>query len=406
MSGIMKLIIKNGTVFNGERSLGKKDVEIQNGIITNIGEKLQGDTVIEAEGSFVSPGLTDAHIHMTGMSGGNLLMSTMTVPKQLLLLKSIKWAEKLLKAGFTSIRDCGEENSVYLRDAINQGYLKGPKILAAGKPLSQTFGHGEFSHTVPLEINRLMGFSEICDGKEGCIATTRKVLRSGADFIKIFSTGGVLSQKDSPEAEQFSPEEISAIVYEAEKVGSYVAAHAHGDRGIKTAVLSGVKSVEHGTLASEETIKLMASKGVSLTPTLCIQEFIRRHGREGGISEWGLAKTDEVRNGIEKVIPLALKHGVNLLAGTDLGFETGKEIDIGNNWKELEFLRDIGKMSNEEALRCATGNVSRVMPGLGRIEAGYRGNIVITDGDPLEDIREMSRVKMVLKDGILEYSKG
>jgi formylmethanofuran dehydrogenase subunit A len=88
MSGIMKLIIKNGTVFNGERSLGKKDVEIQNGIITNIGEKLQGDTVIEAEGSFVSPGLTDAHIHMTGMSGGNLLMSTMTVPKQLLLLKS------------------------------------------------------------------------------------------------------------------------------------------------------------------------------------------------------------------------------------------------------------------------------------------------------------------------------
>jgi imidazolonepropionase-like amidohydrolase len=245
-----------------------------------------------------------------------------------------------------------------------------------------------------------MGLAEICDGVDECIKSTRNVLRTGSDFIKIFSTGGVLSQRDRPDHEQFTVEEIKSIVREAEKAGTYVAAHAHGDRGARNAVEGGVRTLEHGTLVGSDTLKLMARKGVSMTPTLAIQELIVRHGRELGINEWGMEKIKEVREGIAKVVPEAMRLGVNILCGTDLGFITGKEIDIGKNWMEMILMTEICGLTNEEALRTSTGNVSRIGLKQGRIMKGFPANIVSIDGNPVEDIKDLSRVKHVFHRGV------
>ncbi|MEM0135378.1 MAG: amidohydrolase family protein [Thermoplasmatales archaeon] len=396
----MKHVIKGKYIFDGEKLLTDNEIAIENGIVTEIGRSLNGSQVIDLGDAFIMPGMTDAHIHLSGAESGNLVMEYFTVDGRDRLIRTIPWLYKLLQSGFTSVRDCGEVNSIYLRNAVKDGIIKGPDISAAGMPLSQTFGHGEFSHTVPVDLSEHMGLSEICDGVEECIKSTRKVLRNGSDFIKIFSTGGVLSQKDRPDQEQFTHEEIRGIVREAEKAGTYVAAHAHGDMGARNAVEGGVKTLEHGTLVKSETLKLMARNGVSMTPTLAIQELITRHGKELGINEWGLEKIKEVREGISNVVPEAMKLGVNLLCGTDLGFYTGKDIDLGKNWMEMVLMTEICGLSNEEALRTSTGNISRIGLKQGRIMKGFPANIVSIEGNPLENIKDLGRVNHVFKKGV------
>jgi len=200
-----------------------------------------------------------------------------------------------------------------------------------------------------------LSFSEFCDGVESCIHAARKVLRDGSDFIKIFATGGVLSQRDKPENPQLSFEEIRAIVNEAEKVNTYVAAHAHGDKGARIAIEAGIKTLEHGTLLRDETLKLMVQKNVTLTPTLTIQELIYRYGKQIGVDEWGLQKINTVRESISSVVKKAKEYGVTIIAGTDLGFETGLEdIDIGKNWMEAILLVERGGLTTLEALRAST----------------------------------------------------
>jgi imidazolonepropionase-like amidohydrolase len=189
-------------------------------------------------------------------------------------------------------------------------------------------------------------------------------------------------------------------VREAEKAGTYVAAHAHGDRGARNAVEGGVRTLEHGTLVKEDTLKIMAKKGVSMTPTLSIQELIVRYGKELGINEWGLEKIKEVREGIAKVVPEAMKLGINLLCGTDLGFFTGKDIDMGKNWMEMVLMTEICGLTNEEALRTSTGNIQKIGMKQGRIMNGFPANIISIDGNPLENIRDLGRVNHVFKKGV------
>jgi len=396
----MKTIVRGGMIFDGEKLIQHKEIMIENGNIIKTGNNLNGDDHIDLNDSFIMPGMTDAHLHLSGATSGNLVMEMFTKGERTRLLNTLPWLEKLLLAGFTFVRDCGEGNSVYLRDALRSGIVKGPDISAAGVPLSQTFGHGEFSHAVPVDLTEHMGLSEICDGVDECIKSARNVLRNGSDFIKIFSTGGVLSQKDRPDQEQFTGEEIRSIVREAEKAGTYVAAHAHGDRGARNAVENGVRTIEHGTLLKSDTMKLMAEKGVSLTPTLSIQELIVRHGKELGINQWGLEKIKEVREGIAKVVPEAIKMGINILCGTDLGFITGREIDIGKNWMEMKLMTEICGMSNEQALRTSTGNISKIGIKSGMIAPNFPANLVSIDGNPLENIQDLERVDHVFQRGV------
>ncbi|WMT51692.1 MAG: amidohydrolase family protein [Ferroplasma sp.] len=395
----MKYVIKGETLFDGNNILNANSVLIEDGIIKEVGNNIKSDDVREYKGAFIMPGMIDSHIHLTGAKSGNLIMESLIEDPNIKLLATIPWLNKILKAGFTTVRDCGGTNAIYLRNAIKNGYLTGPDIIAAGKPLSQTFGHGEFSHTIPIKWNEDRGMSEICDGTEGCIKGARTVLRQGADFIKIFSTGGVLSQSDRPDQEQFTVEEIRAIVNEARKSGTYVAAHAHGDQGVKNAVISGVKSIEHATMASDETLKLMAEKNVSLTPTLSIQELLFKYGREIGVNSWGLEKITNVIDGIKQVLPKAKNLGINILCGTDLGFETGKDIDIGKNWNELILMTKYGNMNAIEALRSATGNVNNIGIHRGRLSIGYKADVLIINGEPSENISDIAKIDHVYLGG-------
>lgn len=405
----MDLAIKNGKVFNGIEVLGKTNIYIENGKIAKItNENLNANVEIDARDMFVMPGLIDAHIHLSGIKGGSLLKIMFEKPEYR-VLRASKWLEKLLIAGFTTVRDCGETVSLALKRAVNEGIIKGPKIIAAGKPITQTFGHGELSHDIPLEFSMSLSFSEFCDGVESCIHAARKVLRDGSDFIKIFATGGVLSQRDKPENPQLSFEEIRAIVNEAEKVNTYVAAHAHGDKGARIAIEAGIKTLEHGTLLRDETLKLMVQKNVTLTPTLTIQELIYRYGKQIGVDEWGLQKINTVRESISNVVKKAKEYGVTIIAGTDLGFETGLEdIDIGKNWMEAILLVERGGLTTLEALRASTYNASLAIgSNSGLIDTGKDADIIIINGDPSENIRDIAKTISVIKDGkiIVENKK-
>ncbi|MQL54319.1 metal-dependent hydrolase family protein [Acidianus ambivalens] len=400
--------IKNGNVFTGTEFIGKMNIYISNGKISKVSkEDLNAKQEIDAKDMLVMPGLIDAHMHISGLKGGSLLKIMFEKPEYR-ALRATKWLEKLLLAGFTTVRDCGEPISISLKRAVNEGYIKGPKIIAAGKPITQTFGHGEFSHDIPLEFSISLGFSEICDGTESCIHAARKVLRDGSDFIKIFATGGVLSQRDRPDMPQLSFDEIRAIVNEAEKAGTYVAAHAHGDKGARIAIEAGIKTLEHGSLLKEDTLKLMLEKNISLTPTLTITEIIYKYGKTIGVDEWGLEKIVEVRENLHKVLRKAKELGITIITGTDMGFETGLEdYDIGKNWTEILLLTEVGGLSNEEALRAATYNSAKAL-GLnsGLIDEGKDADIIVIDGNPLENIKDVSKVVHVIKQGKLEVLDG
>lgn len=398
--------IKNGNVFNGKEFIGKVNVYIDQGKIVEVTkENREVKEEIDAKDMFVMPGLIDSHIHLSGIKGGSLLKILFEKPEYR-VLKASRWLERLLVAGFTTVRDCGETISLSLKRAVSEGIIKGPKIIAAGSPISQTFGHGELSHDLPIEISP--GFSVLCDGVESCIHTARKVLRDGSDFIKVFATGGVLSQRDKPENPQLSYEEIRAIVSEAEKVNTYVAAHAHGDRGAKIAIEAGVKTLEHGTLLKDDTLKMMVQKNVTLTPTLTIQEVIYRYGKQIGVDEWGLEKIAIVRESIANVVKKAKEYGVTIIAGTDLGFETGLEdIDIGKNWIEGVLLVERGGLSNSEALRAMTYNSALAIgSNSGLIDRGKDADIIIINGNPLENINDISKVTRVIQNGKLVVENG
>lgn len=393
-----RTLIRSRNVFDGKAFLGKKDIVVEGGKIIEVGDSLSCPDIIDVGDDFISPGFVDAHLHVTGNKFGDILKSALYESPGLGQFKVISVLKKMLHSGITTVRDCGNPGGPDIRDAINAGYIEGPRIIAAGRPLSQTFGHGEFSHTLPLEFSKNI-WAELCDGVPECIKAARKTLRGGADFIKIFTTGGVLSQNDRPDQEQFTPEEIRAIVNEARKAGTYVAAHAQGDAGIRNAVEGGVKFIEHGTLASENTLKMMAEKRVSLTPTLSIMELIYKDGKSAGIRSENLEKIKMIRDHGGEVINMAKKYGVNIITGTDLGGVTGLDIDFGRNWMEIVLLCEIGGLTPLEALQASTGNCDILGKNIGRIMPGYEADIISLKGNPLESIRDVSKTGIVMKGG-------
>jgi len=271
---------------------------------------------------------------------------------------------------------------------VNKGIIKGPRILAAGRPLSQTFGHGDL-HFLPVDMVERLEFARICDGVDECRRAARDVLREGSDFIKVMATGGVMSQRDRPEWSNFSLEELRVIVEEASKVGTYVAAHAHGDRGIRIAVEAGVRTIEHGSLASTDMLKLIRERGVYLIPTLSVQDSIIRYGKEAGVDEWALQKINDVMESVKRVVPEAYRMGVKIATGTDFsGARPGFE--MGTNAKEILLLNEMGGLSPLDALRSATSIAAEAI-GLGNItgtiEPGKAADIIMVRGNPLEDLK-------------------
>ena len=350
--------------------------------------------VIDLSSSTVLPGLIDCHTHLTfdpGHTGYAAL--GISVPRE--ALYGAKNAKVTLEAGFTTVRNLLAHgySDVALRDAIEAGDVPGPRIDAAGPGVGVTGGHFDNSLLAP-EFHSTT--ESIADGVPAVIAKVREEVKYGADVIKISATGGVLSKGDSPEATQFSDEEIRAIVIEAHRLGRKVAAHAHGAAGIKQAVLAGVDSIEHGSFIDGEAIRLMKEKGTYLVPTLYLSDWFIENYQRLRVPEFMVEKAKVVMPAARQNIARAFKAGVKVAFGTDAAV-----YPHGLNAREFAVMVKLG-LTPMQSIQAATVNAADLLgwsDRIGSIEAGQFADIIAVSGDPLADVSALEHVAFVMKGG-------
>ena len=396
-------IIENGVVLIRDKYVS--DVGTRGSV-----EIPENAEIIDLSGRTVLPGLIDAHMHLTGMRTGDFVKEPLLTPYEVFVARAIRDLEQLINAGFTTIGDAGSVIALYLKQAVEEKTIIGPRIVASGYPLSQTFGHGD-EHYLPIEWvdarltkKRTPLMSLLCDGVDECRKAARYALREGADFIKVMATGGVMSQRDRPEYIQFSKEELRAIVEEAEHANRFVHAHAQGARGIIHALEAGVKVIAHAIYIDEEGCRLSIEKRAVVVPTLSVVEHIIRYGEKIGIPPWGLEKTREVYEAHISNIRRAYRENVKLATGTD--FMGGREaFRHGDNALEIKLLIDKIGMKPIEAIRAATINAAEAVglaDKIGSLEKGKFADLIVVEGDPLSNIDvllDQKRIVLVMKEG-------
>jgi len=350
--------------------------------------------VVDLSRYTVLPGLIDAHTHLTGspylMGYRSLAVS---VPREALL--GARNARVTLEAGFTTVRNVGASGfaDIALRDAINAGDVPGPRILASGPPLGITGGHCDENLLAP----EFHFFSEgVANGVPAVMAKVREDIKYGADLIKFCATGGVLSKGDNAELEQYSPEEMQAIIREAHRLGRKVAAHAHGARGIKDAVLAGVDSIEHGSFIDEEDIQLMKQHGTYLVPTLYLGDWLLENYQKLGLTDDMVAKAKLVLPAARQNVARAFREGVKVAFGTDAAV-----YPHGLNAHEFAVMVKLG-LTPLAAIQAATVNAADLLgwsDQIGTLEPGKYADLIAVEGDPLKDVTTLENVKVVLKGG-------
>jgi imidazolonepropionase-like amidohydrolase len=381
-------------------------VLIQDGRIISVGRDGQvsvpdGTEFIDADGRTLLPGMIDCHVHI--MSQGFNIMRELSTPPSLALLQCIPHLRATLDAGFTTVRDAGGA-PLGVKMAVEQGILPGPRMQISVTVLSQTGGHGDpFTRScIHLAVPLPDVPGGVVDGIEPMRQRVREILRAGADWIKICTTGGVLSQTDAPSASQFTVAEIETAVYEAQADGGkQCMAHAQGTQGIKNAITAGVKSIEHGIWLDEEAIELMKQRDIFLVPTLVAPlQVIRQSERDGGaMPPWGVQKARAVAKDHAQSFRQAHEAGVKIAMGTDSG--VGPH---GENAEELELMVDHG-MTAMDAIVSSTSRAATllgVQDQFGTIESGKIADVLLVDGNPLDTIgilRDTTKITMVMKDG-------
>ncbi len=369
--------------------------------------------LIDASGKTIMPGLIDSHMHFMGLVSDKFVEEGIVRPEELGIIKAVFDAADLLEAGFTTVKDCGSRGGIFLKKAMKEEWSKGiiraPRVLAAGRALSQTFGHGD-AHYLPIEYAKQLNPC-ICDGVPECIKAARLALREGADFIKVMTSGGVMSQLDRPEHAQFTLEEIRAIVREAEKVGTFVTAHCQGTEAMKLSIEGGIRTIDHAFYPDDEAIEMAIEKNVAFVPTLSINQQIIKGGVEAGYPPWAVEKAEEAWKETCKNIEKSHKAGVPICAATD--FCGSPLLKFGKNAMELELLVKKCHFKPMEAIVAATKNAAEYACNLGdkigTIKEGKLADIIVVDGDPLGDItilQELERIKMVMRNGKIEVNRG
>ncbi|MEM0247379.1 MAG: amidohydrolase family protein [Desulfurococcaceae archaeon] len=417
------LALVNARIFTAvdSRIIENGVVVVRDGIIHDVGTsgyvEVPGEAeVLDLKGSFLMPGLIEAHAHLSGCKSADFVKEPLVTPYEVLLLRAAKDLEVLINAGYTTFVDPASVIALKLKYAVNEGTINGPRIVASGPPLTQTFGHGDI-HYLPVEwvdvrtTKKLVSpfASLICDGIEECRKAARYALREGADFIKIMASGGVLSQRDKPEYRQFTVEEIKAIVEEARAVETFVYAHTYSSIGIKNAIQGGVKVIAHASFIDEEGIVLAREKDAIVVPTTATYYKILTEGAKAGFPEWGLRKAEEVFKVHCENIRKAYKSGVKIAAGSDF---IGGPFRHGENALELKMLVERIGMSPAEALIAATriaAEVAGLLDRVGTIEKGKLADIIAIRGNPLDNIDTLLNVNnivLVMKEGeILKRDK-
>jgi len=350
--------------------------------------------VLDLSNQTVLPGLIDCHTHLTmspqTLGPGGLRLS---YPRQALL--GARNARVTLEAGFTTVRNVGGAGyaDIALRDAINVGDVRGPRMVVSGPPLSITGGHGDQNFLAPQWGATNDG---VADGVAGVTAKVRENIKFGADVIKFMATGGVLSEGDNPALAQYSLEEMKAIVDAAHGLGRKVAAHAHGALGIKNATLAGVDSIEHGSFIDDEDIRLMKERGTYLVPTLYLSDWFMENYKALGLSEGIIAKARVVMPAARENVAHAFHEGVKVAFGTDAAV-----YPHGLNAHEFAVMVKLG-LTPLQAIQASTLNAADLLgwsDRVGTLEAGKFADMVAVDGDPLADVSVLENVKLVIKGG-------
>lgn len=399
-------IIHAGRLIDGERDDVRTQVSIvieDNKIAKVVAGYLEpgkDDTLIKLTDHTVLPGLMDMHTHLMSQFSKDSYTEKFFLDEADYALRSTMYARLTLLAGFTTVRDLGDNgvNSVALRKAIDKKWIIGPRIYTSGKSLATTGGHADPTNGQKGRFREDAGPVEgVVNGVEDARKAVRQRYKEGADLIKLTATGGVLSLATSGQNPQFTDEELKAIVATAKDYDMTVAVHAHGAEGMKRAVLAGVDSIEHGTFMTDEIMHLMKERGTFWVPTNLAGQFVAEKAAEAGyFPEIVRPKAAAIGPVIRETFAKGYKAGVKIAFGTDTGVSPH-----GENAREFE-LMVAGGMPAMEALQSATKVASqllRVEDRLGTIEPNKLADIIAVDGDPLKDITVMRNVVFVMKDG-------
>ncbi|WP_374390081.1 amidohydrolase family protein [Brevundimonas sp.] len=376
---------------------GNQVVEMRDGFV---GDASQG-RVVDLRQAFVLPGLIDSHVHLTSQQNPNGRLEEVTLSDADQAMAGARYARRTLMAGFTTVADLGATNEAIfaLRNAVRQGDVPGPRILASGSSVSIHGGHGDVNG-YREDVMHLLSSESICSGPEDCMRAVRTQVRAGADIIKITATGGVLSNTAAGLAQQFSDPELAAIVDSAHRMGRQVTAHAHGVDGINAFLRAGGDSIEHGTYLDDDSIRLFKQRGAWLVPTLLAGDFVARVA-SGPDNFFTPAQTAKALEAGPKMLDMARRAhagGVKIAFGTDSGVSAH-----GDNAQEFALLVRAG-LTPLEAVQAATVGAAehlRIASEAGRIAPGMPADIVAVAGDPLTDVTELERMRFVMKGGVV-----
>jgi len=383
---------------NGDEAAPDATLVVSDGTIREIisgdkGTKLPKGRVIDLKGKALMPGLIDAHVH-----AGNIeltLRETSALPPAVYVHRATRNLETDLDLGFTTLRDAAGLDLGF-RVAIDQGLIRGPRLLLSISPLTQTSG------AAPMPRNSIGVFPEICDGPDEVHRAARRVLGRGADQIKIFADGEVASQLESDRAKpgqwKFTVEEIRAAIETAEAAGTYVMAHTYSPRAIQNCLAAGVRSIEHGNLMDAQTAEMMSEKGTYYVPTLVTYDVLAKEAREG-LGAYTLEKLEIVRHKGQQALELAYRAGVRIGSGSDI-------IGPFQRLKGREFVLKAEVMTPMEAIVSATRTNAELIgmsDRIGTLEPGKLADLIAVDGNPLEDLtlfeNGLERVVLVMREG-------
>jgi imidazolonepropionase-like amidohydrolase len=395
----MRTVLTGGQVFDpSDGSVAAGDVVIDGERIVAVGSGLDGDESVDCAGLTLLPGLFDCHVHMT-FSGDLDWLRSFQHGFSYQFFEAVRNMGRTLDIGITTARDAGFSD-LGVKQAIEDGVVEGPRLRIAVTILSQTGGHGDGMMPCGVDVNAppYPGMpSGVVDGIDSVRARTREILRSGADHIKIASSGGVLSPTSDPQLAQFLPDEIAEIVAVARAAGTYVMAHAQSAAGIKNAVRGGVRSIEHGVYLDDEAIELMLRNDVWLVPTLIAPRGVLDAVERGEqLPDRIVRKAHEVAEAHADSFRRAVAAGVRVAMGTDTGVTPH-----GENLRELVLMVEAG-MSPQAVLQATTMEAARLMRlenELGSLEVGKRADVVAVAGDVLDFGDLPARIRQVWKDG-------
>ena len=376
---------------------GNKITSIQKGYIDISKE----DILIDLRGMTLMPGFMDMHVHF-GQEYQSKSKRPVKVERETSAILAAKHALLTLKSGFTTVRQVGDSGfvAISLRDLINGGYIKGPRIFTSGRSIATTGGHADQTNGKNIESYEYpVAEDGVINGPYDAYTAVRQRYKDGADNIKITATGGVMSIAKNGQNPQFTLEEIKSICDTAKDYGMIIAAHAHGDEGIQRAIIGGVTTIEHGTLMSDKSIELMKEYGTYYVPTITAGKEVAEKAKiKGYYDELVVPKALAIGPQIQSTFAKAYKAGVKIAFGSDAGV-----YPHGINGKEFGYMHEVG-MPIMECIQSATitnASILNMENDLGKIKEGFIADIVATEHNPLDNVSTLENVVFVMKEGVI-----